>query len=119
MRLGLLLGTIFIAGSLGIVSNAPKLLFPQPVLPGGQIGIPYIETLTATGGVTPYKWMDDSPETLPPGLTLGQATGVISGTPTQTGIFNLHIQVADSEKPAQRVQRNVPMSVGVASTPAD
>jgi hypothetical protein len=116
MKLGIL---ILMVLSIGTQPTAPPLVFPTPVLAMGYVGVAYSQTLTATGGVPPYRWMEDNPSTLPPGLTLGTSTGIISGTPTQTGLFNVHIQVADSKKPAQRVQRNVPMSVGVASTPAD
>lgn len=55
-------------------------LWPDP-LPSGQVGKPYSYTLTATGGVLPYTYTIVA-GTLPPGLTLNAATGVISGTPT-------------------------------------
>ena len=52
------------------------------------------QTLTATGGTTPYTWSRSS-GTLPPGLTMTTA-GVLSGTPTTAGTFTFTVQVIDS-----------------------
>lgn len=48
--------------------------------PEAFIGQPYTCRLQATGGTLPYTWSITS-GTLPPGLTLDPATGIISGTP--------------------------------------
>jgi hypothetical protein len=67
-------------------------------LASGQVGIPYLQTLTATGGLMPYTWSLTS-GTLPAGLTLG-APGVISGTPTAAvTAAPLTFQVADASNP--------------------
>jgi type II secretory pathway pseudopilin PulG len=51
-------------------------------------------TLAASGGDgAPYKWSDPG-STLPPGLTLSSG-GVVSGTPTATGVYNVSVQVVD------------------------
>ncbi len=63
-------------------------------LPGGYIGIPYSETLQATGGTTPYTWSIIS-GALPAGLSLDAATGEISGTPTTEQIASFTAQVMD------------------------
>ena len=52
-------------------------------LANGIVGIAYSQTLTATGGTTPYTWSITS-GTLPVGISLSSG-GVISGTPTTTG----------------------------------
>lgn len=57
-------------------------------LPDGKVGSPYSATLTATGGTPPYTWTLESgiEGSLPPGLVLS-TSGVISGTPTEPGLF--------------------------------
>jgi hypothetical protein len=63
-------------------------------LPNGTVGTAYTQTtLSATGGTAPYTWSEL--ELLPDGLTLSSA-GVISGTPTAAGTFNVRVQVRDS-----------------------
>ncbi|HET8550207.1 MAG TPA: putative Ig domain-containing protein, partial [Bryobacteraceae bacterium] len=60
-------------------------------LPNGTVGAQYSAQLSATGGTAPYTWTVTG---LPPGVT---ATGnAISGTPTQTGSFNVTASVTDS-----------------------
>jgi hypothetical protein len=54
---------------------------------------PFSQSLTATGGTTPYTWTVAS-GTLPQGLALTGAT--ISGTPTQAGQYPVVLNVADS-----------------------
>jgi hypothetical protein len=66
-------------------------------LPTGYVSIFYDTQLMATGGTPPYAWSLTS-GTLPPGLTLTPATGVISGTPTTTGSYPITVQVVDSER---------------------
>jgi hypothetical protein len=63
-------------------------------LPNGTNGAAYSQTLTATGGQTPYGWTNGS-DALPQGLQLS-ADGVISGTPTTNGTFNLTVKVTDA-----------------------
>lgn len=51
--------------------------------------------LTVSGGTAPYTWSITS-NGLPEGLLLGSSTGVISGIPITTGIFNFIYKVNDS-----------------------
>ena len=79
--------------------NAPqwsRLAITSTTLPGGVVGSAYSQTLAASGGVTPYTWSVVS-GTLPAGLALAPATGIISGTPTAPGTSTFTVQVADSE----------------------
>jgi hypothetical protein len=64
-------------------------------LPGGSPSAAYTATLTATGGVLPYTWAITS-GSLPAGLTLNAATGVISGTPTAPGTSSFTVSCTDS-----------------------
>jgi hypothetical protein len=71
-------------------------IFPT-TLPAGANGTPYSVGLSATGGLQPYTWsLASSSAGLPPGLTLSPS-GVISGTPTESGTFDdIIIQLTDS-----------------------
>lgn len=82
------------------VANAYSLTVATPTLaingalPGGAIAVAYSQTLTASGGVAPYSFTLYS-GSLPAGLSLSPG-GVLSGTPTQSGSFNLTIRATDS-----------------------
>jgi len=67
-------------------------------LPNGHLGQAYNSTLQASGAQPPpYTWtVASGSPALPNGLNLGSATGIISGTPTVTGIFDFTIQVTDT-----------------------
>src|SRR5208337_1583849 len=84
----------------GVVSITPA------SLPSGSVGVPYSQTLAATGGLQPYTWCvlatgggcDPTQASLPPGLSLNTTTGVISGTPTTPAApASFMIQVTDAE----------------------
>ena len=61
-------------------------------LPNGRVGTAYSENLTATGGTGTYTWSVYS-GSLPPPLTLGAGTGLISGTPSTAGTYNFRAKV--------------------------
>jgi large repetitive protein len=76
-----------------VVGAGLALTFGTP--PGGQVGVAYTDTLTATGGTLPYTW-SVSAGTLPAGITLNASTGVLSGTPTAGGTSNFTVKVTDA-----------------------
>jgi hypothetical protein len=61
----------------------------------GNILSSYSYFLTAAGGSPPFTWSITS-GSLPPGLSLNNSTGEISGKPTATGAFPFTVQVSDS-----------------------
>ena len=86
------------------VEGAP--VISPATLPGGSVGTPYSQTLSATGGLAPYVWCvlaadgtcDATQAELPAGLTLDINTGVISGTPTTpVSQAKVSIRVLDHE----------------------
>ncbi len=64
-------------------------------LPAGTLTFPYSATIFGTGG-QPRYFLSQPGGTLPSGLTFNTTTGVISGTPTQTGLFSVTFQVMDN-----------------------
>src|ERR1022692_3439699 len=66
-------------------------------LPTGQVGVNYSQTLTATGGTGKYTWSVTT-GTLPAGLTLTPASGLISGQPTTATGGSFTTQVQDSNQ---------------------
>jgi len=75
--------------------TAPGITITTASLPGGTVGAAYSQTLAASGGSTPYTWSIQS-GSLPGGLSLVGATGVISGTPTASGTSSFTAKVTDS-----------------------
>ena len=76
------------------IHSQPLVITTPTALPSASAGVPYSQTISATGGVTPYAWTIVSGAV--PGLTINPATGVLSGTPTTGGSYSPRIQVADA-----------------------
>ena len=75
---------------------APTLNLTPTTLPAPTIEVAYSQTVSATGGTSPYTY-SISAGALPAGLKLSSATGVISGTPTATGTFNFTVTAKDTD----------------------
>ena len=60
----------------------------------GVVGVQYAQTFSASGGARPYAWAIVSGD--PGGLQLDSASGVLRGTPQNTGTFTFTVQVTDS-----------------------
>jgi hypothetical protein len=119
-------GNTTISAALDSVSGGTSLTVqPMPLtitttsLPSGALNVPYMATLAASGGLTPYTWSVSS-GSLPSGLSLNSSTGAISGTPAAAGTFNFTMQVADSGSPGQTATRDLSITISaavVAQTP--
>jgi hypothetical protein len=75
--------------------------------------VAYSDQLTVTGGTSPYTW-SVSTGTLPPGLTLGASTGLLSGTPTTAGTYSFTVKVTDHSG----LSDNVPVTMTIIAGPS-
>jgi hypothetical protein len=94
-------GTITLTDAAGIQATQPFTVtinalpsISTTTLPDGEVTAGYSAMVSATLGTTPYKWTVSSG--LPPGLSINQNTGVLSGTPTVTGSFAMTIHATDA-----------------------
>ncbi len=94
------------------IAIAPLLAITTATLPSGLVGTAYSQTLAATGGTTPYTW-SVSAGVLPPGLSLSSG-GVLSGTPTATGVASFTVKVTDVSLPAQSVTKALTLPINGA-----
>jgi hypothetical protein len=76
--------------TIGVANN---LTLSPATLVSGTVGSPYNQTITASGGTSPYAFAVSG--NLPAGLTLSSA-GVLSGTPTTAGTSSFIVQATDS-----------------------
>jgi large repetitive protein len=86
-----------------------------PSLPFAATGAPYNQLITASGGTAPYTFAVTS-GTLPPGLVLNAATGLVSGTPTQSGVFTMTITATDANGCLGSMGCRVVMTVDIPAT---
>lgn len=70
------------------------LIITNTSLPAGEIGAAYTAELQGTGGSQPYKWAGSD---LPPGLSIEQATGRITGVPTAAGAYASTVTITDNK----------------------
>jgi hypothetical protein len=82
-------------------------------LPSGTSGTAYSASLQATGGQAPYGWSLAS-GALPAGVSLNPSTGVLSGTPSESGQSSFVAKVTDSN--AASAQKSFSISIAAANT---
>jgi Putative Ig domain len=70
-------------------------------LPIGTLGQAYAAALNTTGANGAVNWSVLS-GALPAGVALASESGVITGTPTVTGVYNVSLQAADSVSSVSR-----------------
>jgi hypothetical protein len=100
-----------------VTNSVPVLTVLSTTLPPAQIGHPYTAQLTSGGGSGAPTWAVTS-GTLPIGLTLDPATGVISGTPRFAQSTSFSVAVADGGPPAQTASASLAITVSTTGPPA-
>jgi len=91
----------------------PDLEIVTSTLPGATVGAAFSTAFEAVGGAPPYAWSVVAGG-LPPGISLGAATGALSGTPTEAGTYAFTVAVADSQSPADSATRQLSLTVAPA-----
>ncbi|MFY9571181.1 MAG: FG-GAP-like repeat-containing protein [Blastocatellia bacterium] len=83
-------------------------------LANGTLNTSYSQSLSASGGTSPYSWsIVQGLGSLPPGLNLN--AGTISGTPGSIGTYNFTVQVTDAASgTAQKALSIVVVAAGAA-----
>jgi hypothetical protein len=103
-----------VSQGLSLTINASALGIAQNTLPIGFSGTPYSTTLTPTGGLAPYTWALVQSTTGNDGLTIGQGTGTLSGTPTTNGTFIISVSLSDSSGLTLNKQFTFSVSTGLS-----
>jgi len=80
----------------------------EPTLPAATQNAPYSFTLHAFGGIPPYSWSLGG--AIPPGFKIDPTTGVITGTPTQSGSLPLAVTLQDASNTS--ITQNYTLTVG-------
>jgi hypothetical protein len=78
-----------------IVVEDEALAIMTDTLPDAQVGLFWTARVRGCGGMKPYDW---TLENLPAWLSFDPASGILSGTPAETAIYDLMVRVRDNEK---------------------
>lgn len=84
-------------------ASSPEMRIKNNSLPDGIEGVFYTKQLTSIGGTAPFSW-STSGDGLPEGLSLNPVSGLIDGTPTASGSFNINIRLQDSSIESKEVE---------------
>ncbi len=72
---------------------APAPAIAPATLPRGTVGVLYSQTVSASGGNTPYTW-SVATGTLPPGVNF--TNGAFTGTPTTAGTYTVTVRMGEA-----------------------
>ena len=115
-------------GETGLESQAVPLVVASPAtvltpsisptpLPSATIGVHYSASIAATGETPSVLWSISS-GSLPSGLSLAAASGIISGTPTVSGRFSFGIKLTDSGSSTNSTSATLTLTVAAATSTA-
>ncbi|MCO7579070.1 MULTISPECIES: putative Ig domain-containing protein [Pseudomonas chlororaphis group] len=100
-----------------ITVSAPTLVLTPASLGAGTAGSAYSATLSVSGGTAPYSYSISS-GSLPAGLSLNTASGLISGTPSTSGTANLTITATDANGATGSQAYSITIAAVAISVPA-
>ena len=92
------------------VSATPLRAYNPGTFPQAVKGQPFQFQLGVGGGTPPYQWSCCGFGALPQGLSVSP-DGIVSGTPLESGQFNLSFVVTDGDSPSQSSQLAVTLTV--------
>lgn len=105
-----------LTGTRSYVNNctAPVVITITPTAPpSGYVGSAYSQQLTASGGTAPYTFVPVT-TTYPPGITMN-SSGLISGTPTNTGTYYFNVIAVDA---ANKQSASIQITIVIAAAPS-
>jgi hypothetical protein len=94
------------------INPPPPLSITSTAMANGFTGTAYGSSIASSGGVPPLTWFVP-PGTLPPGLELNTSSGLISGTPTTSGVFTFFPTVSDSALPPQHAASAAGVTISI------
>jgi cytochrome c5 len=92
--------------------------FTTTTLPAATVGTAYSQTLNAKDGTKPYVWSTMGGDPIPVGLSLNSSTGVLSGTPTSAGTYNVVFMLEDAN-PSTMVHQTIAITVNAVAAAPD
>ena len=97
-----------------VVIPVTSLAIVTSALPSADVSVPYSTSLSATGGVAPYKWSLSS-GSLPSAIQLQTSSGIITGTAALTGSYPFTTKVTDAAGHSATAAFTLTVSAGSAS----
>ncbi|MFV8668357.1 putative Ig domain-containing protein [Ralstonia pseudosolanacearum] len=88
-------GPYTVSATYTLTTSAPTISLAPATLTGATVGTAYSQSVTASGGATPYTYAITS-GALPAGLNLNTGTGALTGTPTAAGTFSFTVRGTDA-----------------------
>jgi hypothetical protein len=107
------------------VNLVPPPAITPATLPGGNVGTPYSQTVSVTGGVAPYTLSITGTQITGVTFTAGATSATLSGIPTTAATFGFTVKVTDSGSPALSssvlysvvIGAQLPLSITTSSLP--
>jgi hypothetical protein len=107
------------------VNLVPPPAITPTTLPGGNVGTPYKQTVSVTGGVAPYTLSITGTQITGVTFTAGATSATLSGIPTTAATYGFTVKVTDSGNPAQSssvvysvvIGAQLPLSITTSSLP--